>query len=155
MVKSQDQIQAYLPKHFFTPTAKRQNKVKSPSSRGYHFIFVNSPQSRLSSFPIPPSGILKFWQFLEGKYEGSLKTHLRIHWGKKPYHCNQCPKYLSNIRNLKKHLRIHSAEKQYLCNQCRKAFLHDINLKNHFRIHSGKNHTLAINAKKHFHKMEV
>ena len=71
------------------------------------------------------------------------------------YSCIKCLKVFSHDDSLKIHLRIHSGEKPYPCHQCLKSFMNASNLKNHLKVHSGESHTLATNVPKLFHKTVI
>ena len=68
----------------------------------------------------------------------SLKTHMLIHMGQKPYTCTLCEKQFIELTNLKTHMLVHTGEKPYSCEVCGKEFTQQSNLKSHKRVHTGE-----------------
>ncbi|XP_078266296.1 myoneurin-like isoform X2 [Rhinoraja longicauda] len=68
----------------------------------------------------------------------SLRRHMRIHKGLKPYVCQLCAKAFTQSNQLKTHVRTHTGEKPYQCDMCDKSFAQKCQLVFHNRMHHGE-----------------
>ncbi|KAM4772353.1 myoneurin [Rhinophrynus dorsalis] len=68
----------------------------------------------------------------------SLRRHMRIHKGVKPYECHLCGKAFTQCNQLKTHVRTHTGEKPYQCKLCDKGFAQKCQLVFHSRMHHGE-----------------
>ncbi|XP_017131529.1 zinc finger and BTB domain-containing protein 17 isoform X2 [Drosophila elegans] len=72
----------------------------------------------------------------------SLKRHMIIHTGLKPYKCSECDSSFSQREVLKRHMDIHTGAKRHQCPQCSSCFAQKSNLQQHIgRVHMGNSRT--------------
>jgi len=64
-----------------------------------------------------------------------MKRHKMTHTGEKPFRCQRCGRYFSQLVNLKKHKLGHLNAKPYQCNYCEKGFTQLSNFKRHLQSH--------------------
>ncbi|XP_064188664.1 myoneurin isoform X1 [Anguilla rostrata] len=68
----------------------------------------------------------------------SVRRHMRIHRGVKPYQCQLCNKAFRQGNQLKTHMRTHTGEKPFQCDICDKSFAQKCQVVFHRRMHHGE-----------------
>ncbi|XP_049819985.1 gastrula zinc finger protein XlCGF26.1 isoform X17 [Aethina tumida] len=69
----------------------------------------------------------------------SLKNHIIVHQGLKPFMCATCGRSFANKTTLRVHQRTHTGQKPYTCQICGKTFSQSSAHKIHLRKHRGEN----------------
>ncbi|XP_071121482.1 zinc finger protein 721-like [Mytilus edulis] len=71
-------------------------------------------------------------------FKDTLKSHMKIHTGIKPFSCLMCKKTFVSNQDLNQHKRSHTGEKPFKCDLCNKKFSVQKSLIDHLRVHSGE-----------------
>ncbi|CAD5207681.1 unnamed protein product [Bursaphelenchus okinawaensis] len=65
--------------------------------------------------------------------KSTLKSHIKQHFGNKPFMCNACGKTFTQAANLTAHKRVHTGEKPFTCSVCFRPFSQSSSLVTHKR----------------------
>jgi len=107
-------------------------KLKSDLTRHskVHLDSLEKEKEKKHKCPHCPYKSLQAW---------TMKAHLRVHTGQKPFACPHCDHKTSTSTHLNEHIRYrHSSEKGFKCKLCDYAGVSSGNLNVHLRTHTGE-----------------
>ncbi|KAK6644740.1 hypothetical protein RUM43_001009 [Polyplax serrata] len=77
----------------------------------------------------------------------SLKRHMAVHTGFKPYKCKICERKFSQGSILKRHILTHENQKPFSCHICQKSYTQKMNLVSHLKTHGFRTGAESYNCK--------
>ena len=98
---------------------------------------INLPESLLKTDSVFKANTCELC-FKNFTRKTTLKQHMLIHAGEKPYACGVCTSRFADSSSLRRHMLVHTGEKPYKCSVCLKCFRHLGVLQKHKLIHTGE-----------------
>ena len=98
--------------------AKPVNKLKFKR----HLLHHNGEKTELCDYPGCNKGFID---------RHSLREHVRMHSGQKPFKCDLCDASFKKPDHRNKHRRLHTGERPHVCQYCGKGFIQKCNMECH------------------------